>query len=60
MFQVQTSPHGLRHLLGRDGHVVQLLQLGNVPDDGPPVQLGVALGAGVLLQPEVLQSRKIS
>ena len=60
MVEVQTSPHGLRHLLRGHGGVVQLLELRNVPDDGPPVQVGVALGTRVLLQPQVLQSRKIS
>ena len=31
-----------------------------VPDDSLPVQLTVPLSAGILLQPEVLQSRQVS
>ena len=60
MVEVQPPPHGLGHLLRGHGHVVQLLQLRDVPDDGLPVELGVPLGAGVLLQPEVLQPREVS
>ena len=59
MIQVQSSSHSLCHLLGCNCDVVQLLELRNVPDDCPSVQFRVTLGTWILLQPEVLQSRKI-
>ena len=60
MVQLQASSHRLGHLLRGDSDIVQLLELRNVLENCPAVQLCVALGTGVLLQPEVLQSGEIS
>ena len=38
VIEVQPPPHGLSHLLRGHRRIVQLLQLGDVPDHGLPVQ----------------------
>ena len=60
MVQLQASSHRLGHLLRGDSDIVQLLELRNVLENCPAVQLSVALGTGVLLQPQVLQSGEVS
>ena len=58
--QLQASSHRLRHLLRGDSDIVQLLQLRDVLQDCPAVELSVPLRTGVLLQPQVLQSGEVS
>ena len=60
MVQLQAAPHGLRHLLRGHSDIVQLLELGDILQNCPAVQLGVPLRTGVLLQPEVLQPGEVS
>ena len=57
--ELQPPPHGLRHLLGGDPDIVKLLQLRNILENCPAIQIGIALGTGILLQPEVLQPREV-
>ena len=60
MVQLQASPHRLGHLLRGHSDIVQLLELRDILQNCPAVQLRVTLGTGVLLQPEVLQPREVS
>ena len=60
MVQLQASPHRLRHLLRGHSDIIQLLELGNILQNCPAVQLSVTLRTGVLLQPEVLQPGQVS
>ena len=60
MVQLQASSHRLRHLLRGDSDIVQLLELRNVLENCPAVELSVAFRTGVLLQPEVLQPGQVS
>ena len=57
--ELQPPPHGLRHLLRGDPDIVKLLQLRDILQNCPAIQIGIALGTGILLQPEVLQPREV-
>ena len=57
--ELQPPPHGLRHLLRGHPDIVKLLQLRNILQNCPAIQIGIALGTGILLQPEVLQPREV-
>ena len=58
--ELQAASHGLGHLLRGDPDIVKLLQLRNILQNCPPIEISVTLSTGILLQPEVLQSGKIS
>ena len=59
MVELQPPPHGLRHLLRGHPDIVKLLQLRNILQNCPPIEISVTLGTGILLQPEVLQPREV-